>query len=285
MLHITRLETGEPAACRRRRPGGPRRPSSGCCPTVPHIPDLAPASHSWTHKHAQRCLGPGFLCALPSASRGITRLSPGTHAALSRRQALAAPAASGSTQRPRPLPTLPGLRPPSLGERGGPAAHPMTQRTCRRRRSLGLLKDAPAPPPSPPHPAPGGFCSAALWPWGHLGTPCGSAAARVPHSRASQARAGRTGWEYQQEWSSRLHSAGRHAPRPRRLTPPGTAQAPWLTCLLKDLHTRPRGADTAQRRTQYVFSCGCSTLRSPLPACPGEDARRPHPSAYVGTGA
>ena len=86
--------------------------------------------------------------------------------------------ASGSTQSPRPLPALPGLRPPSLGGEV-PRRPPHDARACRRQRSLrvaGRTPPRPAPPPRDTH---------LVLLRGHgntSGHPCGSAAARVPRS-------------------------------------------------------------------------------------------------------
>ena len=85
--------------------------------------------------------------------------------------------ASGSTQRPRPLPALPGLRSPSLG---GEVPHPPHEaRACRRQSSLRVAGRTPSRPTSPPRD------THTVLLRGHgdtSGHPCGSAAARVPRS-------------------------------------------------------------------------------------------------------
>lgn len=49
---------------------------------TPKIPPSSLHHTPWTHKHAQRCLGPGFLCALPSASREPTHIYLRVHTLL-----------------------------------------------------------------------------------------------------------------------------------------------------------------------------------------------------------
>lgn len=225
-------------------------------PHLCHTPKL-PTSHTLDSQTTLSGACSQVFCApSPRASGGAhPSLPPRTHAALSGGQALAAPVA------PRSSSSSSWPEAPISGGRSGPAACPMTH--ARAEGSAPSESQAGRPLAPPPR----GTHGPAAWPWGHLGTPVWLCCRQGPPLCTAHVLwglgEGRTRREYRQEPSSGLRGA-EHAPPPRRPTDhaPRHCTGPMgLTCLLKDFHMRPRAVrTTAQWRTQYAFSCGCSTL-------------------------
>ena len=203
--------------------------SSGCCPTrathprSPQAPCITlpgltnTLSGAWAQVSCAP--SPALPGSPPTSVSGYTRCSGQETSARSPHGLGVHPAPASSSS-----PSWPEA--PIAGGRSSPAAHPMTHVRAEGGAASELLKDAPRPAPAP-GPAPGHTrcCSVAV------GTPRDTRVALLPpgspthvHSGLGQ---GRTGWEYQQEWSSRLHSAERAPPAPAGHAP-GTAQAPWV---------------------------------------------------------
>lgn len=242
---------------------GGRGASSGCCPTrathprSPQAPCITlpgltnTLSGAWAQVSCAP--SPALPGSPPTSVSGYTRCSEQETSASSPRGLGVHPAPASSSS-----PSWPEA--PIVGGRGGPAAHPMTHVRAEGGAASELLKDAPPPRPHP-HPRPGAHTVLLCGRGDTSGHPCGSAAARVPHSRAVRPRAGADRMGVPARVVLAAPQCRACAPRPRRPRPRHCTGPVALTCLLKDLHTRPRAVrTTAQRRTQYVFSCGCSTL-------------------------
>lgn len=208
---------------------GGRGASSGCCPTrathprSPQAPCITPPGLTNTLSGAWAQVScapsPALPGSPPTTVSGYTRCSEQETSASSPHGLGVHPAPASSSS-----PSWPEA--PIVVGRSGPAAHPMTHVRAEGGAASELLKDAPPPRPHL-HPRPGAHSVLLCG----RGTPRDTRVALLPPGSPTHVQSGlgqgRTGWEYQQEWSSRLHSAERAPPAPAGHAP-GAAQAPWL---------------------------------------------------------